>query len=209
MKDNKTCRDCGEQFPPPRKFPDATRCRECYERAKPRLEAERAERKRRLESVKRAALHRWPDTLAAFGINRDLLTPKHGPCPGCGGTDRFRFDNEDGRGTWICGRGGGEEIAGDGFALLAHCKGIGNSEAFMRVAEHFGLEETDSQPPPPAPKPQPTQQKVSTTQAYAIDIWARVNRDDDVVGAHPYAEAKGITWAAGAGRARVSGRLIG
>jgi putative DNA primase/helicase len=125
MKDSKTCCGCGEQFQPPRKFPEATRCRECYETAK-----------RRLESVKSVALHRWPDTLAAFGINRDLLTPKHGPCPGCGGTDRFRFDNENGRGTWICGQGGGDEIAGDGFALLAHCKGIGNSEAFMLVQRY-------------------------------------------------------------------------
>jgi hypothetical protein len=49
----------------------------------------------------------------------------------------------------------------------------------------------------------------SPTQAYAREIWDRVSREDHVVGSHPYAIKKGITHAAGAGRARVTGRLVG
>ena len=44
---------------------------------------------------------------------------------------------------------------------------------------------------------------------YAKSIWARVNKDDDFVAEHPYALAKEISWAAGAGRCTVSGSLIG
>ena len=44
-----------------------------------------------------------------------LAKNKHSPCPICGGKDRFRFDDRDGRGTWICNQcGGGKPKAGDG-----------------------------------------------------------------------------------------------
>jgi putative DNA primase/helicase len=47
------------------------------------------------------------------------------------------------------------------------------------------------------------------TGDYARQLWRKVNREDGVVAGHPYAMAKGIWWAAGAGRGRASGRLIG
>lgn len=61
-----------------------------------------------------AAIGRWPGILRALGVAESHLRDKHGPCPSCGGTDRFRFDDKDGRGTWFCSHCG----AGDGFALL-------------------------------------------------------------------------------------------
>ena len=57
---------------------------------------------------------RWPDLLVQFGVDRKYLTGKHSPCPVCGGHNRFRFDNEEGRGTFFCSSCG----AGDGFRLL-------------------------------------------------------------------------------------------
>jgi putative DNA primase/helicase len=57
---------------------------------------------------------RWLGILPALGINESFLTGKHGPCPLCGGKDRWRWDNLEGRGTWICSKCG----AGDGVALL-------------------------------------------------------------------------------------------
>ena len=73
------------------------------------------------EDVHAITDHRWKETLGACGINTELLTARHGPCPGCGGTDRFRFDDLDGKGTWFCSQGGGTPAAGDGFALIVHC----------------------------------------------------------------------------------------
>ncbi|MBP9527438.1 MAG: hypothetical protein KBE71_03640, partial [Laribacter sp.] len=53
----------------------------------------------RLESatVMAAARHQWPAVLTRLGIADRHLRRQHGPCPGCGGRDRFRFDDRDGR----------------------------------------------------------------------------------------------------------------
>ncbi|MDB9703750.1 AAA family ATPase [Rhodospirillales bacterium] len=62
----------------------------------------------------------WSAVLVSQGIDLKVLDGKHHPCPGCGGKDRFRFDDKDGRGTWICSQGGGQPIAGDALELLVH-----------------------------------------------------------------------------------------
>jgi hypothetical protein len=62
----------------------------------------------------------WRAVLASHGIDVRLLDGRHHHCPGCGGSDRFRFDDQDGRGTWICSRGGGKPLAGDALDLLVH-----------------------------------------------------------------------------------------
>ena len=72
--------------------------------------------------VRDAARGRWEDVLARFDVRTDLLSGRHGPCPGCGGRDRFRFDDKDGDGTFICSQGGGELLSGDGLMLLSHVK---------------------------------------------------------------------------------------
>jgi putative DNA primase/helicase len=47
----------------------------------------------------------------------------------CGGGDRFRFDDRDGRGTWICNRCG----SGDGAELVKRVKGVQFKEAAKMV----------------------------------------------------------------------------
>ena len=65
---------------------------------------------------------------------------------------------------------------------------------------------------PPA-KPAKTAQKpvkqAHDTGAYGLRLWSKAERDDRIVGAHPYALKKGIGWAAGAGRVMAYGSLIG
>ncbi len=70
--------------------------------------------------AKAAARGNWHQILTALGVDLACMTNRHGPCPGCGGKDRFRFDDQEGDGTWLCGRGGEAPIAGDGFDLLVH-----------------------------------------------------------------------------------------
>lgn len=77
----------------------------------------------------------WPQILVQLGVPESMLRNKHGPCPGCGGKDRFRFDNKRGRGDYICGRCG----AGDGFTLLERVHGWQFSEARKRVMEAAGF----------------------------------------------------------------------
>lgn len=63
---------------------------------------------------------RWKDILLQLGIDRRFLTGRHGPCPLCGGRDRFRWDNKQNRGTYFCNSCG----AGDGAKLLMGVKNI-------------------------------------------------------------------------------------
>lgn len=75
------------------------------------------------------AIDRWPGILAGLGIDQKHLTGKHSACPSCAGSDRFRFDNKGGRGTWICSQCG----AGDGFGLLRQVFGWSFREAAAAV----------------------------------------------------------------------------
>ena len=78
----------------------------------------------------------WPAVLAQLGIAENFLRPKKaGPCPACGGRDRYVFDNRTGRGDFFC-RGCG---AGDGFELLQRVHGWQFRDALRRVAEAAGF----------------------------------------------------------------------
>lgn len=91
------------------------------------------------EDVRSAAQGQWVGVLGGLGVRTDLLRPRHGPCPGCGGRDRFRFDDLGGTGSFLCSQGGGEVLAGDGIALLAHCLNVEWKEAVQRLGEYLGL----------------------------------------------------------------------
>jgi len=80
------------------------------------------------------AVGRWPGILAALGIDQTHLRDKHGPCPACGGVDRYRFDDKDGRGTWFCSHCG----AGDGFTLLERVFGWDFTQAAKEVDRVIG-----------------------------------------------------------------------
>lgn len=72
-----------------------------------------------MSNIKERCKNRWPSLLPTMGIDRSFLAGQHGPCPLCGGKDRFRFDNKEGVGTYFCNACG----AGDGFDLLMKFKG--------------------------------------------------------------------------------------
>ena len=89
-----------------------------------------------------AAQGRWRDILGQHGV---LVPPtnRHGSCPHCGGKDRFRFDDKEGRGTWFCNQCG----SGDGPDLLARCLGVGLGKAKQLALECVGhLPEASAQP---------------------------------------------------------------
>ena len=71
------------------------------------------------QEVHNYAAGKWQQILLRNGITGDVLDGKHHPCPGCGGKDRMRFDNKEGRGTFFC-NGGGSPTSGDGFEALVH-----------------------------------------------------------------------------------------
>lgn len=71
----------------------------------------------------------WKGILSEIGIPPAMLTGRHCACPLCGGEDRFRFDNSEGRGTWICNACG----AGDGMGLAMKFAG----KTYPEMAAHI------------------------------------------------------------------------
>ncbi|EKZ8205104.1 toprim domain-containing protein [Salmonella enterica] len=78
------------------------------------------------ETVKQACGH-WPRILPALGVK--VIKNRHQSCPVCGSSDRFRFDDKEGRGTWFCNQCG----AGDGLKLVEKVFGVTPSEAAGKV----------------------------------------------------------------------------
>ena len=96
-------------------------------------------------SVATAARGRWPHILSALGI--DVPADRsHGACPKCGGKDRFRLDDKEGRGTWFCNQCGN----GDGLDLVRLVTGKGVKEVSGMVAGTLSLTEVSQQPVRPA-----------------------------------------------------------
>ncbi len=115
-----------------------------------------------------AADGRWPQLLEALaGITPEQLTDRHQPCPLCGGTDRYRWDRDDGPGGWFCNQCGGKDQrggGGTGMDLLMRSTGWSFKEACRRVEQHLGI----AAPPAPAkPRPQPPTQGAEKAWAYS------------------------------------------
>ena len=80
------------------------------------------------------ALGRWRNLLPILGIHERFLHNRHGPCPLCGGEDRWRFDDRGGRGTWFCNRCG----SGSGVDLVMRFMGLDFRDAKAEIEKHIG-----------------------------------------------------------------------
>ena len=76
--------------------------------------------------------NRWQGIFNSLGI--DVGNGKHQACPACGGKDRFRFDDKDGTGTWICNQCG----AGNGFELVMRVLDVDFKETIRRIEGVIG-----------------------------------------------------------------------
>ena len=121
------------------------------------------------------------------------------------GTDRFRWDDNDGKGTFYCG-GGGDPTSGDGFGLVKHVFNC-DFPAAARWVEQVLLGKCHEDIPYRAPPPKPG------SDSYR-KIWVQTRPDeiiswDKKVADHPYARRKQITHACGAARGQVTGSRVG
>ena len=80
------------------------------------------------QTTKQAANGKWDGILAQL-IGEQAVSRKHGPCPICGGKDRYRYDNKRNDGDWFCNVCG----VGDGFKLLQDSLGLSFAEAARKV----------------------------------------------------------------------------
>jgi putative DNA primase/helicase len=86
-----------------------------------------------MNTVERAR-GRWLEILPQLGIDARFLHNKHGPCPMCGGKDRFRFDDRDGSGSYYCNQCG----PGPGLVLLRKFHGWDHRTACNEVDKIIG-----------------------------------------------------------------------
>lgn len=97
---------------------------------------------------KTASDGRWPEILQALGgLSSDQLENRHQPCPNCGGEDRYRWDGDDGPGSWFCNKCGGRNGqggGGNGMDLLMRVTGWQFRDAVAAVERHLGLPEPAS-----------------------------------------------------------------
>jgi len=105
------------------------------------------------DELKKQSQGKWRSILASLGIEVPDDPKKHGPCPVCGPGNnghRFRFDDKDGNGGWICTQCG----SNDGLALVQMALGLSFVETKERVESVLGIAEF-SKPAPGAPQRDP------------------------------------------------------
>ena len=89
------------------------------------------------DDIKNAAQGRWLGILRSLGIPKDWLNGKHQPCPFCGGEDRFRFTDFEGKGMFFCNQCG----SGSGFDLAMKYLGASFSEVAKQIEEILGTKQ--------------------------------------------------------------------
>jgi putative DNA primase/helicase len=132
----------------------------------------------RFDTVERAR-GRWREILPQLGIETRFLINRHGPCPLCGGRDRFRFDDRDGSGSYYCNQCG----PGCGLLLIRKLHGWDHKTACDAVDKIIGS---------CAPKlGSAAASDGAAKRAAAIDRLWREARDPDVVDA--YLKRRGLS----------------
>lgn len=132
-----------------------------------------------IESLQLKACGQWRTIFYSLSIEVPDNPKVHAPCPACGGKDRFRFDDIEGRGTWICNQCG----AGDGFALIKNVFQCDMFEATQKVANILNLGFSESIKK--ASKSASTQNKNIAEKVNALLAKCQIKESD-------YLKAKGL-----------------
>jgi putative DNA primase/helicase len=126
------------------------------------------EKRRPRNQTRDWAIGRWKHILSEKLSDRQL-SGEHTICPICGGKDRFRFDDKEGRGSYFCNVCG----AGDGFDLLQKLEGWSFSQAAKYIDEVVRHEDV----------PRETFKENTDTavrRAYLNDIWVKAKSNEVV-----------------------------
>ena len=107
-----------------------------------------------IDRIKSAARGRWPEIIASLGgVDPERLTGKHGPCPLCGGTDRFRsLDDFEATGAVYCNKCL-KTRNGDGIAALGWLRGWDFQTVLKELMTYLHIEPAKSNG---KPRPEPS-----------------------------------------------------
>jgi putative DNA primase/helicase len=125
--------------------------------------------------IRQQSIGKWVGIYQQLGIS--VGDGRHCPCPICGGKDRFRMDDKEGRGTWICNQCG----AGDGFNLVEKVLSVDVKGAFEAVEKILGI----------VPKNPITQEKKATPEEFKalLKKSSKVRKGDPV---YKYLKGRGL-----------------
>jgi putative DNA primase/helicase len=98
----------------------------------------------KVEGTVERATGRWREILPQLGVDPRFLTNRHGPCPICGGKDRFRWDDRDGTGSYFCNQCG----PGPGLLLIRKLHGWDHVTACRAVDQIIRRDPLPARPAP-------------------------------------------------------------
>ena len=132
----------------------------------------------------------------AVGIKLKGNGKKHQSCPLCGGTDRFRCDDKNGTGSWICNQCG----AGTGYTLVRDYTRKDAYDTHALIADILGIDggkqisETDKKAWAKAQAERESAEKQAKKQAQLATAKMAQERFGSATPAtgHPYLAKKGI-----------------
>ncbi|UYZ80111.1 DUF5906 domain-containing protein [Moraxella bovis] len=132
----------------------------------------------------------------AVGIQLQGNGKKHQPCPLCGGSDRFRCDDKNGTGSWICNQCG----AGTGYTLVRDHTGNDAYETHALIADILGIDggkpitEADKKAWAAAKAERESAEKQAKKQAQLATAKIAQERFSNATPAtnHPYLAKKGV-----------------
>ncbi|MGX8942502.1 toprim domain-containing protein [Symbiopectobacterium sp. Eva_TO] len=101
-----------------------------------------------VDDIRLKANGHWEPILERLGISTNR---KEGECPHCGGKTRYRFDDLEGRGTYLCSHCG----AGTGLDLVMKVKQCTAPEAATMVAEVMAIPLNQQEKPKKPAKEKP------------------------------------------------------
>lgn len=132
--------------------------------------------------TKDAARGAWRSILLALGMDESFITGRNGPCPACGGEDRWQWVNDGGNGGGVCRQCGGKA---DGIHFVAAWKGVAWVEAARMVDDVLGNESVKID----APKRELTPEEIRARCKKVVALTKRVRKGDPV---DAYLTSRGI-----------------
>ena len=135
-----------------------------------------------IDKIKKECIGKWRGIFSALGVLVPENPKDHGPCPICGAGNnghRFRFDDRNGSGSWICNQCG----SGDGWAMVQLKFGWTFIDSVARVNEIVGTVEFE---------PSPKEEDASKKRERMNSLWKSSKPIDGGDCASKYLRSRGI-----------------
>lgn len=130
------------------------------------------------EKAEELVYGRWPEVLEAAGLDSKFFNGRPGPCPFCGGTDRYQWNHKKGGGIWVCRSCTDGKYASGFQMLMKHMGYLSFIEAANHVRDQLGsvgAPTGDRVVPQYAYKDEWTQERIFANRERMVRFWEEAN----------------------------------